>query len=163
VSAALAQTVPCDCAFTAIRQIVGTVGMTAYSPRNCLLEVIQRWGFIFTGSFLQETPTKKKSVRLKPGEHGSQIFIEMRQSPRRSLSMFVVSLAVWQVGLSCCNQQSAPSSTNKASNCCTRSLCTQQFQPLNPAIFRSHCVMYNPLKCISLMLAQSEPNHVEKV
>jgi len=84
----------------------------AYSLRNCHLEVIQRLGggvSLRVLSFKRPHKKKKNSGRLKSGEHNSQIFIELRQSPRRSLSLFVVSLEVWQVALSCCNQQSAPS------------------------------------------------------
>jgi hypothetical protein len=51
------------------------------------------------------TPTshfpKNRLNIIKSGEHGGQIFIELRQSPRRSLNMFVVSLAVWQDAPSC--------------------------------------------------------------
>jgi len=60
VRRSLARTVPYDCAFTATRQIVSTVGMT--SLITCEIAILRSFsagGFIFTGFFLQETPPEK--------------------------------------------------------------------------------------------------------
>jgi hypothetical protein len=67
-----------------------------YCLRNCLLETIQRVEVIFIGCFLQVTP-QKKAGGTKSWELGGQMLFEMRRSPTKSLSMFMVSLAVWQV------------------------------------------------------------------
>jgi hypothetical protein len=94
----------------------------AFCLRNCLLEVIQHAVIVFVGPFLRATPQKKEMAELHSGERGDQIFLEMRRPPKGSLSIFVVSLSIWQVVPSCCKQQSRISICNKAANCSTRFL-----------------------------------------
>lgn len=64
--------------------------------------------------------TEKKFFVVKSGEHRGHMFLEMRQSPKTAWSTFTVSLTVCEVAPSCWNQRSCSSSSNKATNCCTK-------------------------------------------